>query len=160
MLPMELEETPIPSGLPHMTWDQKVTAAPLLHYLTFGACTPATRDLLEYDEQGNAYLEMWCPGETSKLFDGPAPKAGQDKVLRSYLAGNCRTTVVERDDDLLTKDDLRKYPKEVASATLEELQTWIDHDCFRRRPRRGARNILDVRWVAKWKFRKAKDDAE
>ena len=67
-----------------------MTATPLLHYLTFGACTPATRDLLEYDEQGNAYLEMWCPDETSKLFDGPAPETGQHTVLRSYLAGPCR----------------------------------------------------------------------
>ena len=93
---------------------------------------------------------MWCPDETSKLFEGPAPGAGRDRVLRSYLAGNCRTAVVEREDDLLTKEDMYKYPKEVASASLEELQTWIDHDCFRRKSRRGARNILDVRWVVKW----------
>ena len=83
MLPMELEATPLPTGLPHMPWDLRVTAAPHLHYLTFGAHTPPARDLLEYAEQGNAYLEMWCPDETSKLFGGPAPTAGQHTVLRA-----------------------------------------------------------------------------
>ena len=33
--------------------------------------------------------------------------------------------------------------------------TWIQHNCFQRKWRNLARNILDVRWVAKWKFVKA-----
>ena len=37
---------------------------------------------------------------------------------------------------------------------LEELKIWIQHG-FTRRPRKGARNILDVRWACKWK--KVKD---
>ena len=37
----------------------------------------------------------------------------------------------------------------------EEFISWIKHKCFERKPRRLARNFLDVRWVAKWKFVKA-----
>ena len=41
---------------------------------------------------------------------------------------------------------------------LEELTIWIEHKCFERVPRKGATNILDVRWVGKWKRIKAKAD--
>ena len=57
-LPSTVEEAPLLTGMPYMGWGQKVAAAPLMHYLTFGACTPAAKDLLAYDELGNAYLEM------------------------------------------------------------------------------------------------------
>ena len=77
--------------------------------------------------------------------------------MRVYLANN-KKAVVERDTDLLTSDEYRKHAKEVASAILEELMVWIQHECFVRRPRHGARNILDVRWVGKWKKVKSKQD--
>ena len=32
-----------------------------------------------------------------------------------------------------------------------ELATWHKHKCFERRLRRKARNIIDCRWVLKWK---------
>ena len=35
---------------------------------------------------------------------------------------------------------------------LKELQTWCKLKCFSRRPREGARNIIDVRWVIKFKW--------
>ena len=41
---------------------------------------------------------------------------------------------------------------EVMTAINDELKTWIDHDCFQRHPRRNAVNILDVKWVLKWKW--------
>ena len=39
----------------------------------------------------------------------------------------------------------------------EELKTWISHNCFRRHRRRVATNILDVKWVLKWKWIPVKD---
>ena len=47
--------------------------------------------------------------------------------------------------------------KDVPSSILEELKIWIAHECFTRRPRKGAWNILDVRWVGKWKWAKNKE---
>ena len=35
---------------------------------------------------------------------------------------------------------------------LKELQTWNKLQCFSRRLRRDARNIIDTRWVLKWKW--------
>eukprot|EP00974_Lingulodinium_polyedra_P069079 6688191-Lingulodinium_polyedra.AAC.1 len=35
---------------------------------------------------------------------------------------------------------------------LKELQTWAKLKFFSRRPRQGARNVIDVRWVNKFKW--------
>ena len=69
-----------------------------------------------------------------------------------------RATLVERDDHLLTQEEFRQHAPAVAAAIKEELQIWLDHDCFCRTPRKTASNILDCRWVGKWKRTKAKDD--
>ena len=53
--------------------------------------------------------------------------------------------------DDLTREDYAQYSAEVRKAVRSELQTWVDHKCFDVIPREGARNVLDVRWVGKWK---------
>eukprot|EP00974_Lingulodinium_polyedra_P088040 8537932-Lingulodinium_polyedra.AAC.1 len=35
---------------------------------------------------------------------------------------------------------------------LKELQTWAKLKCFSRRPRQGTQNVIDVRWVDKFKW--------
>ena len=42
---------------------------------------------------------------------------------------------------------------------LKELQTWEKLKRFSRRPRQGARNIIDVRWVIKYKWETPAKDA-
>ena len=34
----------------------------------------------------------------------------------------------------------------------KELSTWVQMGCISRRPRLGARNVIDCRWVLKWKL--------
>ena len=100
------------------------------------------------------------PGDTAKFLHGltaPTPE-GHVARMRCYLQSNTRRVVVEREDDLLTKQDMLGIKDAVAAATQEELMIWIQHKCISRKPRRGATNILDVRWVPKWKFVKSKDD--
>lgn len=74
-----------------------------------------------------------------------------------YLAGP-KKALVDRYMDMFTPEDMKSCAEEVLAATSEELQIWVDHQCFIRRSRRGAQNILDVRWVAKWKRVKKKHD--
>ena len=42
--------------------------------------------------------------------------------------------------------------KDVEAAMLKELLTWAKLQCFSRKSRRDARNIIDTRWVIKWKW--------
>ena len=38
----------------------------------------------------------------------------------------------------------------------KELLTWVKYECFARLPGHSARNIIDTRWVLKWKWIKVK----
>eukprot|EP00974_Lingulodinium_polyedra_P091985 8915776-Lingulodinium_polyedra.AAC.1 len=66
------------------------------------------------------------------------------------MGESVRQTVVQRDDDMFTQEQLRTHWLEVRQAMLKELQTWAQLKCFSRRPRQGARNVIDVMWVTKF----------
>eukprot|EP00971_Amphidinium_carterae_P091762 1816582-Amphidinium_carterae.1 len=40
----------------------------------------------------------------------------------------------------------------VKKAMLEELQRWVHYKCFSIKQRRQSSNIVDIRWVIRWKF--------
>ena len=100
---------------------------------------------------------MLFPNEHAKLICNSPPPSGSCARLRVHLAKN-KKAVIDTDVDLLTSNEYRIHAKAVASAMLEELKIWIQHECFTRRARKGARNILDVRWDGKWKKVKDKTD--
>ena len=60
--------------------------------------------------------------------------------------------VVDRPDQNLDPVAMRQHWPEVAAAMKKELKTWIDLGCIARKPRSNARNIIDCRWVCKWKL--------
>ena len=63
-----------------------------------------------------------------------------------------RKAVVKRDDNILTAEQIKQHWLEIQKAMIKELQTWAKLKCFSRRPRKGARNRIDVRWVIKLKW--------
>ena len=101
-------------------------------------------------------VEIHYSGDAAKLvYDRPrAPRENEVLVQEIYLSG-ARRTVVQRDDDILTAEELRIHAKEVAASMLSELKTWAKLKCFSRRKRAGAKNIIDCRWVIKWKYEQA-----
>ena len=107
---------------------------------------------IEYFYEGDAY-------KLCRLFDDEPPmEVGPDEELcvRVYFNGpkvkEVRKQVVKRDDALVTKEELQVHEKEVQAAIQKELDTWVKHECISRRPRAVAKNIIDVRWVYKWKL--------
>ena len=60
--------------------------------------------------------------------------------------------VVDRPDQNLDPVAMRKHWPEVAAAMKKELKTWIDLGCIQRKLRSNARNVIDCRWVCKWKL--------
>ena len=122
-------------------------AEPGLHYVTFGADIDELNQPTDADDHGK-YVEVLFPGDSYKLITRTTPGPGEQASPRVYLA-SYKTAIVEKDTDQLTAEDYRSYGKEVQAAILEGFRVWIDHQCFTRRPRHGATNILDVRWVGK-----------
>eukprot|EP00435_Cladocopium_sp_Y103_P042058 s696_g11.t1 len=64
-----------------------------------------------------------------------------------------KVEVIKRASDILSKDELIKHKDMVDSAILEELKIWDGYKCFKMVPRKGAENIIDSRFVAKWKVK-------
>ena len=74
------------------------------------------------------------------------------QVYRTAQVEAKKKAVIERDTDVLTPEELVKHKDEVAAAVLKELQTWQKYKCFSRKARNQASNIIDTRWVFKWKY--------
>ena len=83
-----------------------------------------------------------------------APFVEKDEVLvfQTSAKSATRRVVVQRDDDFLTPDQVKEHWGDVQKARLKELTTWNDLKCFSRKLRRDARNIIDTRWVIKFKW--------
>ena len=90
-------------------------------------------------------------------------KHAMDELSRySYKVGSdaTRRVVVQKDDDTLTAEETRKHWRQVEQAMLDELITWAKLKCFSRKNRANARNIIDTRWVLKFKHKQETTDAE
>ena len=110
---------------------------------------------LDYDMSLNEeYTEVYFTGDTWKLLDDVAtpPVEGEVAVLRVYLSQDKKKTVIQKDDDILTREEIIKHKDEVEAAMLQELETWAKFKCFSRKLRRDSSNIIDCRWVLKWKL--------
>ena len=96
-----------------------------------------------------AFGHTWGP-----MFDDLPREAeeGETILLRVYLNSPVKKTVIERDTDDLTREELVLHRDMVITAIATELKTWHHYKCFSRRKRAGARNVIDCRWVIKWKF--------
>jgi hypothetical protein len=103
-------------------------------------------------QDDTGYVDMAFFGDTYKLLaDLPhAPKPDEIAVLRFFHNG-AKKAIIERDTDLLTVDELRANKELVVQAMYDELVLWHQHGCFSRRERQGSKNIIDTRWVFKWK---------
>ena len=84
-------------------------------------------------------------------------RPGEIATMRVYISANTKRAVVVKEDDLLTKKDIEKHYKEVATAITQEIKIWLDNNCFKLRPLKGAQNLMTSRYVAKWKYVKQED---
>ena len=99
------------------------------------------------------------PPMTNTLSHVPRKPEQPEIVLLQVGPTTMRQEVVQRDDDILTQAQLKEYWPDVRKAMLKELQTWAKLKCFSRRARKDARNIIDVRWVIKFKWEVPTSDA-
>ena len=123
-----------------------------IHYMQAGISVANYASLDGIDELGNPGVEVYYSEEMSRcLFDMPGLEPGTHVTVLIYAAGPAKA-VVQRDDDLLTKEELKQHKAAVEAAILEELRIWHKHGAFKRHKRRAGMNIMTSRFVAKWKF--------
>ena len=121
-----------------------------------GVCLPELSGEHLLEELGDETLEdkvyLEFPAPFSKLIDGvtEALPIGQAYAITADALSR-KKQVVSTDSDLLTPAEVSQHKADVLKAMQLELATWHKHKCFERRLRRKARNIIDCRWVLKWK---------
>ena len=138
-------QAPMPESLEHLSEHAFEQAA--------AQCdsTPDGFSALDADDVG-AYVALEIHGSSWKCIEGVshAPAAGEHVELRCYES-HTRKAVIDRNDDILTQSEIAQHAQEITQAVIDELKTWQSFKCFERRPRTGAKCIIDTRWVYKWK---------
>ena len=81
------------------------------------------------------------------------PVLGPDEhhVVQVFPTG-ARKTVVERAQNILTREEALQHEAACNKAMLEELQRWLILGAFERVGKKYASNVIDARWVLKWKI--------
>ena len=99
------------------------------------------------------------PPMTNTVPDAPPVGPDQMLVYKTSKQSGSRRLVTQRDDDLLTPEEVRLRWREVEAAMLKELRTWVELKCLSRKPRHQASNIIAVRWVLNNKWEQPTTDA-
>ena len=89
---------------------------------------------------------------TNTIAGLPREPAPDEMVVFKVEANSVRKQIVKRDDDILSPQQVKDHWPEVSAAMLKELQTWAKLKCFSRKSRRLAHNIIDTKWVNKFKW--------
>ena len=72
-------------------------------------------------------------------------------MVRVYPSG-VKQTVVERKDNILSREEALQHEKACNQAMLDELKRWLNLGAFERVSKKHASNVIDARWVLKWKM--------
>ena len=81
----------------------------------------------------------------------PALGHNEQHVVQVFPTG-VKKTVVERAQNILTREEALQHEAECNRAMLEELQRWLNLGAFERVLKKHASNVIDARWVLKWKI--------
>ena len=77
------------------------------------------------------HCEMGIDYPMTKTIPGCPDHVGQDHtVVYKLEANNVRRTVVKRDDDVLSAEQLKAEWPKVQEAMMKELKTWAKLDCL------------------------------
>ena len=63
-----------------------------------------------------------------------------------------KQAIIEKSYDILTPEEERRYADLVHAAVRKELDSWIEHGTVQQVAKSGASNIIDCRWLFKWKL--------
>ena len=117
--------------------------------------------LIDEDDTGQ-YAELCFTREMAPIVLNEEQHCGMNPddvaTMRIYISQNSKRAVVVKEDDILSKHELVTNAKEVAAATVNELNIWNTNKCFKKCLLKDAQNIMTSRYVAKWKWVKQNND--
>jgi hypothetical protein len=148
-------EVTLPSYVPPQYDDFNHTIYTYCHYLEAGVNTDSYATPHAFDATGNPVVEICFSRAMSKCMLDDSDMADDEVCVLQIFATNAqqRKTVIERDTDLLTQEELWTHRPAIEASILEELSIWVKFATFARHWRTNrSQNIMTSRFVAKWKF--------
>ena len=92
-----------------------------------------------------SHLILLGPNANPIMFDD------DHMLVFTYQTGQPAQAVIERVNNVLTRDEALTHVEECKEAMLLELGRWIKHKAWQRSSRVNAKNALKSKWVLKWK---------
>ena len=119
------------------------------HYLVGGFTRPNLSD-----------IDLESPLELAFFKPQPKLQVSLPSLTRPLLEDECfvmngSESVIVKEYNILSLAEARKHHIACKEAMLAELTRWHQMGAWKRMPRNKARNILDSRWVLKWKLKNA-----
>ena len=107
---------------------------------------------VDEDDEGQ-YVELETIPELANIIlqEDQQLDGGETAAIRVCISKDIKRAVVIKEDDLLTKQEIKENERTVTKATLQELKIWIEIKCFSIKLLKDARNLMTSRYVAKWK---------
>ncbi len=105
--------------------------------------------------------KLFVPEETTCSSDahrtegtkatGRKLKMDEFYVVRIYMNGQ-KQTAVDREQNILNSEEAQQHEKACTQSMYDEIMRWHTLGAFKRMPRKLATNVIDARWVLKWKL--------
>ena len=102
---------------------------------------PMWNDIVEYDVQDGGASGSSTPASASSYLSFP-----------TYPQSDSQGQLIEKEYNILSLDEARQNQGDCEQAMFDELKRWYDLGAFERQKRSEAKNVLDARWVLKWKL--------
>ena len=70
----------------------------------------------------------------------------------ALLADGQQQAAIVKSFDILTPEEKLKHKSEIRKVKAKEIHGLHGLGCFSRKPKREAHNVIDIKWVIKWKW--------
>ena len=101
--------------------------------------------------QDDEPAELVFTARTAKYVAGERRKLREDEELVCMYEHGKPGMVIERVNNIMTHEEALKNADGCKASMLQELGRWAKHKAWRRMPRKQDSNLLQSRWVLKWK---------
>ena len=126
-----------------------LTGPPLLTQDSCFHFTDVLRDGYTEPEE----VEIGFENSVARSHFGAGALARDGELIITYLSkDNVQRSVITKEFDALTAAEIKEHADKVSPAKLGELRDLHSLGTYERMPRKLARNIVDTRWVIRWKL--------
>ena len=129
--------------------DHEISSQPPLQTMARSYFYPEI--LVVPNDETDEPAELVFTHHTSQYLDKSPKLADDHEISFQYNNDEPPVAVIQRVNNLITRDEALKHSHECKTAMIKELERWCKHKAWVRKSRKDCHNVLQSRWVLKWK---------